>query len=252
MTATALITGPTAGIGHAFARALAAQDTDLVLVSRDELRLNEVAEALSSQYHIEVEILVADLKSETGRADAARRVADLDRPIDLLINNAGSSLVEQFGVSDIEDEDGQLDLLVRAPMHLMDAALKAMSVRGYGAIVNVASVAAFTPRGSYSANKAWLVNLSKWANVTYAKQGITVQALCPGFVRTEFHQRMGADISGVPSWMWLNADDVANASLADLNRKIAVSVPSIRYKILTTIARYAPAGLVARAARRGR
>lgn len=252
MSPTALITGPTAGIGFAFANKLAQRGTNVVLVSRDEERLTTLASRLSSEHQIETEVLVADLKSDAGRLSAAERVSDPDRPVDLLVNNAGSSLVNWFGTSDIADESGQLDLLVRAPMYLMDAAIKAMVPRGYGAIINVASVAAFTPRGTYSAHKAWLVNLSRWANITYGAQGIVIQALCPGFVRTEFHQRMGADISKIPDWMWLNAEKVVTASLADLDRQKAVSIPSLRYKVLASLAQYTPSSLVAAAAKRGR
>ena len=143
--------------------------------------------------------------------------------------------------------------MVRAPMYLMDAAIKAMTGRGHGEILNVASVAAFTPRGTYSAHKAWMVTLSRWANYQYADAGVTVMALCPGFVRTEFHQRMGIDPNeSVPRWMWLKADKVVKAALDDLDKRKAVSVPTVRYKVLATISQYAPKPLVARMAKRGR
>lgn len=252
MTRTALITGATAGIGHAFARILAERGTALVLVARDTARLESTAAALREAHGVEVEVLTADLATTDGIDRVADRVADPDRPVDLVVNNAGASLAGWFGTTAIADEDRQLDLLVRAPMHLMDAAIKAMSTRGHGGIINVASAAAFTPRGAYSAHKAWLVNLSQWANLEYADAGITVQALCPGFTRTEFHQRMGAEIGTVPAWMWLQADRVVRDSLEDLERGRAISVPSRRYRLLTAISRHAPAFLVARIARRGR
>jgi short-subunit dehydrogenase len=176
------------------------------------------------------------------------------------VNNAGSSNAGWFGTTPISEEDHQLDLLVRAPMHLMDSGIKAMSARNATGtrpsfpqgVINVASVAAFTPRGAYSAHKAWLVNLSQWANLQYEPEGITVQAVCPGFTRTEFHQRMHADISGIPRWMWLKADSVVKASLKDLEKGKAVSIPSVRYKILAFFARNAPSGLVKTFAKRGR
>ncbi|TSD65774.1 SDR family NAD(P)-dependent oxidoreductase [Aeromicrobium piscarium] len=252
MTARALVTGPTAGIGKAFARQLAAEGVDLVLVARDEDRLTELADELRRAHGVDVETLPADLTDSGALDRVATRLADDSRPIGLLVNNAGASIAGWFGATDIALEDRQLDLLVRAPMHLMDAALKAMSRRGYGAIVNVASVAAFTPRGAYSAHKSWLVNLSLWAHLQYADAGVVVQALCPGFTRTEFHQRMDADISGIPDWMWLKADEVAAASLRDLRRGKALSVPTARYRALSTLARHAPIRLVAAAAKRGR
>ncbi len=252
MTRTALITGATAGIGNAFARILAARGTNLVLVSRTEDRLESVASDLRTKFGIEVEVLVADLAQTDGMNLVANRLSEAGRPIDLLVNNAGASLAGWFGTTDIADEDRQLDLLVRAPMHLMDAAIKSMSGRGHGGIINVASVAAFTPRGAYSAHKAWLVNISQWANIHYADVGITVQALCPGFTRTEFHQRMGASIDDVPRWMWLKTDPLVKASLKDLSKGKPISVPSLRYKVLAMLSRHAPAGLVAKIAKRGR
>jgi short-subunit dehydrogenase len=179
-------------------------------------------------------------------------LTDTTRPVDLLVNNAGASLAGWFGTTDVIDEDRQLDLLVRAPMHLMDAGIKTMAGRGGGQIINVSSVAAFTPRGVYSAHKAWLLNLSRWADIHYADVNISVQALCPGFVRTEFHQRGEMDVSGVPRWMWLKADKVVKTSLKDLDKGRTVSIPSFRYKVLATLAQYLPKGLVTRVAKRGR
>ncbi|MCD9154729.1 SDR family NAD(P)-dependent oxidoreductase [Aeromicrobium duanguangcaii] len=252
MTRTALITGATAGIGNEFARQLARRGTNLVIVARDTQRLEQVAADLSSSHGVDVEVITADLATSEGTDRVADRLSESGRPIDLLVNNAGASLAGWFGTTAIADEDRQLDLLVRAPMHLMDAAIKSMSGRGRGGIINVASVAAFTPRGAYSAHKAWLVNISQWANWHYADVGITVQALCPGFTRTEFHQRMGAEIDNVPRWMWLRAAAVVKGSLRDLERGRAISVPSLRYKVLTSIARHAPTGVVANIAKRGR
>lgn len=248
----ALVTGATAGIGHCFVTELAARGHDLVIVARDSARLETVAAELRDRHGVDVDVLTADLTTSFGLAAAAGALTSSSRPVDLLVNNAGSSFPGWFGTTDVADEDAQLDLLVRAPMHLMDAALKAMSGRRGGAVINVASVAAFTPRGTYSAHKAWLVNLSQWAHLQYADVGITVQALCPGFVRTEFHQRMGADTSGIPRWMWLKAPKVVKASLKDLERGRAISIPTLRYKVLATLSRLAPAGFVARVAKRGR
>ncbi len=252
MARRALVTGATSGIGNSFARQLAADGYDLVIVSRTESQLQQVADDLRAKHGVVVDVVPADLSTSEGMDKVAARLTETAHPVDLLVNNAGSSLAGWFGTTDIADEDAQLDLLVRAPMHLMDAAVKSMSGRGGGAIINVASVAAFTPRGAYSAHKAWLVNLSRWADIQYDDVNIQVQALCPGFVRTEFHQRGEMDISGVPRWMWLNSDKLVKASLKDLQKDKAVSIPSLRYKILATIAQYAPKSLVARIARRGR
>ncbi len=248
----ALVTGATAGIGLSFARALAARGDDVVLLARDEQRLEQLATELRGAHGVQADVVVADLTTPEGLAAAEAALASTTAPVDLLVNNAGASLAGWFGTTDVADEDRQLDLLVRAPMHLMDTAIKAMVGRGRGQVVNVASVAAFTPRGTYSAHKAWLVNLSQWADWHYASSGVRVMVLCPGFVRTEFHQRADMDISGVPRWMWLNSDKLVAAALADLERGRTVSIPSLRYKVLATLARHAPTSLVARAAKRGR
>ena len=248
----ALVTGATAGIGLSFARALAARGDDVVLLARDEQRLEQLATELRGTHGVQADVVVADLTTADGLAAAEAALASSTAPVDLLVNNAGASLAGWFGTTDVADEDRQLDLLVRAPMHLMDTAIKSMVGRGRGQVVNVASVAAFTPRGTYSAHKAWLVNLSQWADWHYASSGVRVMVLCPGFVRTEFHQRADMDISGVPRWMWLNSDKLVAAALADLERGRTVSVPSLRYKVLATLARHAPTSLVARAAKRGR
>ncbi|MEH3032910.1 MAG: SDR family oxidoreductase [Aeromicrobium erythreum] len=248
----ALVTGASAGIGNSFARALAARGHDLVLVARDEQRLEALAATLRAEHGVEVDVLPADLTDPEGLARVEAAVGSTSRPVDLLVNNAGASLAGWFGTTDIADEDRQLDLLVRAPMHLMDVAIKSMTGRGQGQVVNVASVAAFTPRGAYSAHKAWLVNLSQWADWQYADAGVRVMALCPGFVRTEFHQRGDMDVSGVPRWMWLKSDRLVAAALRDLDKGRSVSIPSARYKVLATLARHAPTAVVARAAKRGR
>jgi short-subunit dehydrogenase len=252
MTHRALVTGATSGIGHAFAQELARRGYDLVIVARTADRLESVAADIRDRSGVRVDVVTADLSTDDGMQRASNALTDSALPVDLLVNNAGASLAGWFGTTDIADEDRQLDLLVRAPMHLMDAAIKTMAGRGGGQIINVASVAAFTPRGVYSAHKAWLVNLSRWADVHYDDVNISVQALCPGFVRTEFHQRGEMDVSGVPRWMWLRADKVVSASLADLARGKVVSVPSARYKVLAGLARHLPAPFVTRMAKRGR
>lgn len=252
MTRRALVTGATSGIGHAFARELARRGVDLVIVARTTDRLESVASELRAAHGVQVDIVTADLSTPAGMQTASNVLTDSARPVDLLVNNAGASLAGWFGTTDIADEDAQLNLLVRAPMHLMDAAFKTMAGRGGGKIINVASVAAFTPRGAYSAHKAWLVNFSQWADIHYDDVNISVQALCPGFVRTEFHQRGQMDVSGVPRWMWLKADKVVATSLRDLDRDKTLSIPSARYKLLATAAQYLPKSLVARVAKRGR
>jgi short-subunit dehydrogenase len=243
---TALVTGPTAGIGRSFAQALAARGHDLVLVARDEARLEELAAGLRTSYGVGVEVLGADLADRASLAAVEARVADPDRPVTLLVNNAGFGHRQPFTDNTVEDEQQMLDVLVTAVMRLSHAALRPMLARGDGAIINVASVAAFLPRGTYSAAKSYVVSFTEWLDLTYRDRGVRAMALCPGFVRTEFHQRMGVGPGSAPRWMWLDADRLVRDALADLDSGRTISVPSKRYKVLSTVARCTPSSLQAR------
>jgi len=249
---TALVTGASSGLGAEYARQLARRGADLVLVGRDRVALEEVAASVGP--HVHVEVLRADLTRPREREKVVARLRQETRPIDLLVNNAGFGLPLAFERNDIEDEARHLALHVEVPMRLMHAVLGPMLARGGGRILNVASVAAFTPRSTYGAVKGWLVSFSRWANQTYAPRGVTVTAVCPGYTHTNFHERLGLPPGeeGVPAWMWLQARDVVEASLRDLARGKSVSVPTLRYRILTTIARFAPDRVVTRIAGRGR
>jgi uncharacterized protein len=245
-----LVTGPTSGIGHAFATALAAAGHDLVLVSRDSARLGRVADELGVAYGVRCEVLTADLSDlqQTRQVEARLRA----EPFAVVVNNAGFGMTGSFEANDVEAEQESLDVLVRAVMRLSHAALQPMLAAGSGAVVNVSSVAGFLPRGTYGAHKAWVTSFSGWANVHYRNSGVRVMALCPGFVRTEFHSRMRADLGGIPSWMWLDADTVVRTALRDLYRGKAVSIPTRRYQTLTTLARATPRRAMEKIARRGR
>jgi short-subunit dehydrogenase len=246
----ALITGPTAGIRHAFAEALAAEGHDLVLVSRDKARLEEVAADLAGRHGVSCEVLPADLAVAEQRLVVERYLAD--NRIDVLVNNAGFGKRLPFEANDIEAEQESFDVLVTAVMRLTHAALGPMRRAGRGDVINVSSVAGFLPRGTYGAHKAWVISFSRWAHLRYKKDGIRVMALCPGFVRTEFHQRMDADLSGIPGFMWLQADRLVGDALDDLRAGKAVSIPSKRWKAVIAVSRIVPSGLVERVARRGR
>lgn len=241
----ALVTGATSGIGAEFCRQLAAQGHDLVIVARDPFRLEGSASALRVEFSIAVDVIAADLTQVTGLLQVEDRIASRSRPIAVLVNNAGLGLRRPFDENSIDDEQGLLDLLITVPMRLTHAALTIMVERGAGTIINIASVAAFVPGGSYCAAKAWLVSFSRWANHHYRDRGITVTAVAPGFVRTEFHQRMGVSTGGIPQFLWLAPEPMVRAALRDVARGRAVSIPTARYKILTALVRLLPARALA-------
>ncbi|GAA1947882.1 SDR family oxidoreductase [Microbacterium deminutum] len=254
MARTALITGASSGLGAEFARQLAERGADLILVARDEDALESVATSLRGRYGIGVQVLAADLTEPEQREKVVERLEDDERPIEILVNNAGYGLPLAFERNDIEEEARHLALHVEAPMRLAHAALGPMLTRGGGRIINVASVAGFIPRGTYGAVKGWVISFSRWANVRYGPRGVTVTAVCPGFVHTGFHERLGLPPGdeGVPRLMWLNAPDVVRAALRDAARGRAVSIPSLRYKLLIALTRVVPASIVVKAGETGR
>ncbi|MER5792467.1 SDR family oxidoreductase [Streptomyces sp. NPDC001980] len=241
---TALITGSTAGIGAAFARRLAADGHNLVLVARDTKRLREQATELHDRHGIEAEVLTADLAEDAGIESVAARLGDRKNPVDLLVNNAGFGNKGRYLDVSMADELRMLKVHCEAVLRLTSAAAEAMRERGRGGVVNVASVAAFVPRGTYGASKAWVVQFTQGAARDLAGSGVRLMALAPGFVRTEFHQRAGMGTDNIPGWMWLDADKLVAAALADLARGKTLSVPDPRYKVLTGLAKMAPRGLV--------
>ncbi|GAB7004177.1 SDR family oxidoreductase [Nocardioides sp. AN3] len=243
---TALVTGATAGIGHAFARQLADRGHDLVLVARDGARLQAVAAELHGTYGVTVEVLSADLVDRVQLARVEDRLASTDRPVDLLVNNAGFGLRRRFLDNTADEETAMTDLLVIAPLRLSHAALAGQVRRGRGGVINVGSVASYLPRGTYSAAKAWINSFTAWAHHEYRPAGVTVMALLPGFTRTEFHQRMGVGRGSAPDWMWLDVDELVSEALADYDKGKAFSVPSPQYKAIVGLTRLVPRGVLQR------
>ena len=250
--ASALITGATAGIGLAFARSYAARGSDLVLVSRNQQRLQSTAHELAASYGVQVEVLPADLTTRAGTDRVCDLIGEGVLGINALVNSAGFALCRPFAENSLDDEQRMLDILVGAVMRLTHSALAMMAPRRRGDIINVSSVAGFTARGTYGAHKAWVTSFTRWLSLHYRDQGVRAMALCPGFVRTEFHQRMGTRTDNIPRWLWLDADRVVARAHRDLEAGVAVSIPTLRYRVLTAAARLAPAELAAKVAKRGR
>ncbi|MBK6764097.1 MAG: SDR family NAD(P)-dependent oxidoreductase [Micrococcales bacterium] len=225
----ALVTGPTAGIGREIAVELALQGHHLILVSRDETRLTELATELG-----DAEVLTADL-SDRAQLAVVEQAAE---GVDWLVNNAGYGLNTSFDQSSVAEEQELLDVLVTAVMRLTHAALPGMLARGHGRILNTSSIAGWVPLGTYSAAKAWVTVFSEGL-AAQTPAGIHVTALCPGFTRTEFHERAAMDIGG-PGLMWLDAGRVARQGIRDCERGTVLSIPSLRYRAVSLAARHTP------------
>lgn len=244
--ATALVTGATAGIGESFTRLLAAKGFDLVLVARDKKRLQERATSLSKKYEVNVEVLQADLSVPSQLARIEKRLSNPKKPVEALINNAGFGIKDSFLSSNIEAEILLIDVLAKAPMQLMHAVLPQMLDRNSGTIINVSSVASFIAGGTYSAAKSYLTVFTESLHTELRGCNVNISALCPGFTRTEFHQRGRMKMNGLPNFMWLSAEKVVAQSWKAAKSGKAISVPGWQYLILSSISRFGPRPLVRR------
>lgn len=239
--AIALVTGGTSGIGAAFARALARRGFDLVLVARDTDRLEAEAERYRTQGR-RVEVLVADLADRADVDRVAARLEDAERPVEVLVNNAGFSIRARLTDADVGEHDRAFEVMMRAVLVLSGAAARGMRTRGHGSIVNVSSAAGFITMGAYSAAKAWVTAFTEGLANELHGTGVRVMALAPGWVHTEFHQRAGVKVSGIPEPLWIDADALVDHALRDLVRGRVVSIPTVRYKALMFLARHGPRG----------
>jgi short-subunit dehydrogenase len=239
----ALVTGASTGIGREFCDQLAQRGYDLILVSRDAVRLAETAAPLTARYGVTAEALPADLTVDDEVSRVATRLAGEPR-LSLLVNNAGFGAAGRLATADPARQQAMVRLHVLAPIRLTLAALPVLLHSGRGAVINVSSIASFiyaAGNANYSATKAYLTTLTEGLAAELAGTGVQAQALCPGFTRSEFHRRMQAPPDEVPAFMWMSAASVVRASLRSLDRRgPAVCVPGLRYKALVFFIRLLP------------
>jgi len=241
---TALVTGATSGIGLAFCRELAERGHDLVIVARRRARLENVSDELRARHSINVEILAADLSKRAQLRRVADRLADRERPIDLLVNNAGFGTSTSFLKGELAHEEAMFDVLCRAVLVLSHAGALSMKDRGRGAIINVSSVASFVPMGTYGAAKGWVTAFTETLAHELSGSGVSATALCPGFTLTAMHERATVDMSRLPKAMWLEADRLVRDCLDDVKAGKVLSVPGAPYKLIVGVTQLAPRALV--------
>jgi hypothetical protein len=254
MAKLAVITGASSGIGAMFARKLAARGYDLLLIARREDRLKSLAAELAELHHIAADILAVDLATEAGRETAAARISG-SKDLGILVNNAGFGTLGFFAEIDVAGQLRMHQLHVMATVHLTHAALANLVPRGEGGVINVSSVAAFaTTAGSasYCSTKGWMNHFTSalYAELQVRKSPVKIQALCPGFTLSEFHDTLGMDRSGVAQQFWMTADFVVTESLKAFDQGKLYVVPGWRYKLLTAFLRAMPEWLTRKAASR--
>jgi len=242
MASWALVTGATAGIGESFTRLLAENNYNVVLVARDLPRLQERAQGIEAKYQVQTHCIQADLSTDAGCSEVERYIAN--NRIDVLINNAGFGINKAFTVSELEEEQKLLDVLVRTPMRLMHVALPLMKQRDRGVVINVSSVAGFIAGGTYSASKSYLTVLTESMHTELAGTNVKISALCPGFTRTEFHQRGRMSMKGLPSFMWLDSDELVAQAWRDALKGEAISIPGWQYRLLVFVIQRLPRSIV--------
>ena len=245
----ALVTGASAGIGEEFARQLAKDSYDLVLVARRRDRLDALAKELSAAHGASCEVITADLaqSDEVARIEERLRAGD----IDLLVNNAGFGTFGEFAKLPLDRELEELDVNVRALMRLSHAALGGMTERGRGGIINVASAAGFQPipyNATYAATKAFVLHFSEALHEEGRGHGVSVTCLCPGPVRTEFQRVSGVDEKALPSFAWVSVDTVVDSALSALRHGRAIALPGTFNAVTANSVRLAPRFLVRRIA----
>ncbi len=248
---TALITGASSGIGRAFAGQLAARGINVILVARREELLENLALEIREKHVVEAEVLVADLATEEGLLRVEQRIGRIDN-LTYLINNAGFGTPGLFTDIPLEKSLGMLRVHVEATTRFCWTALQGMVERNRGNIINVSSLAAFLPYPSaatYCATKIYINTFSIALQKQLRHTAVTVQALCPGYTYSGFHDTPEyADFSrsNIPKWLWMTPEEVAGRSLRALQRKSVIVVPSLAYRVILALTRNSLTGTVLR------
>jgi short-subunit dehydrogenase len=248
---TALVTGASAGIGEAFATQLAARGNNVVLVARDRSRLETLAAQLTARHGIAAEVLVADLTDAEQLALVEARLSERDRPVDVIVNNAGFGTNGHFAELDLDTEAREIGLNVVALVRLTHAALAPMLERRRGGVLNVSSLAGGQPtpgNATYGATKAFVTSFTQSLHEEVRGSGVHVTVVCPGFTRTEFQANAGFDSSKVPGFLWQSAEEVAAGALTALDRDRAVYVPGTLNRVTGAVSGVLPDSLTRRIA----
>jgi short-subunit dehydrogenase len=226
---TAIITGASSGIGATYADRLARRGYDLLLVARDQQRLQILATRLAAETGVKAEILPADLTVKADLARVEQRLRD-DAAITLLVNNAGMATAGTFLESDIDKVEAMILLNVLAVTRLAAAVVPGLLTRGQGGIINVASVLALAPEmfnGAYNGTKAFVLSLTQSLQYETQGRGLRVQAVLPGATRTEIWERSGLDIASMPQEIIMGVDEMVDAALAGFDSGELVTIPSL-------------------------
>lgn len=248
---TSIVTGASSGIGRELARALAARGLGVTLVARREDRLRALADELRSIHGVRAEVIAADLSDPDSRSGIASELADRGLTVDVLVNNAGLSTTGAVHRGDAERDILMIRTDVEAIVHLCSLFLPGMVRRGRGAVLNVASTAAFQPlpgQAGYGAAKAFVLSYSRATRAELKGTGVTMTVLCPGPVHTEFAEAAGfteeESSNALPKFMWVSASDVAKTAVEGLDRDRAVVIPGIANRVGAVVAHLTPRRLL--------
>ena len=245
------MTGASSGIGTELARALARRGHGVTLVARREDRLHALAEELAKKHEVRTEVIAADLTDESSREKIAMEAANRGLTVDVLINNAGLSTTGPVHHSTPAQEMAMIRTDVEAVVHLCSLFLPGMVERGRGAVLNVASTAAFQPlpgQAGYGGSKAFVLSYSQATNAELKGSGVTMTVLCPGPVQTEFAEVAGfteeESTNALPKFMWVSAHDVAETAIGGLDKGRTVVIPGAANRVGAMVAKLTPRRLL--------